>query len=216
MDVIFPEFSSSKVASFKPDVVTIPTTANPPAYNLIIGVKSLAKIGAVLDFATYKLTIDGITLPMCHANGLQDLHRLHNVFREHLKPISTREATHRAIEILDANYEKADLPSIVDQQGKHLTTIQRNKLLRLLMKYGELFDGTLGDWQTKSVSFDLKPGAKPYHGRAFPIPHIHLATLKEEVKMLVELGVLKEPAQIRMGISNVYNSKKEKNSTFHF
>ena len=32
MDVIFPEFSSSKVTSFKPDVVSIPKTANPPAY----------------------------------------------------------------------------------------------------------------------------------------------------------------------------------------
>ena len=66
MDVIFPEFLSSKVASFKPDVVTIPKTANPPAYNLIIGVKSLAKIGAVLDFATYKLTIDSVTLLMSY------------------------------------------------------------------------------------------------------------------------------------------------------
>ena len=83
-------------------------------------------------------------------------------------------------------------PSIVTQQGKHLTTIQRNKLLRLLIKYKELFDSTLGDWQKEPVSFDLKPGAKPYHGRAFPIPHIHLATLKKEVKRLVELGVLKQ------------------------
>ena len=75
MDVIIPEFSSSKVASFKPDVVTIPKTANPPAYDLIIGVRSLVKIGAVLDFATYKLTIDNITLPMRHTNSLKDLCR---------------------------------------------------------------------------------------------------------------------------------------------
>ena len=100
------------------------------------------------------------------------------------------EATHRAVEILDAKYEKADLPSIVEKQGKHLTTIQRNKLLRLLHKYEELFDGTLGDWQTKPISLNLKPGSKPYHGRAFPIPHIHLKTLKKEVKILVELGLL--------------------------
>ena len=99
MDVIFPEFSHSKVASFKPDVVSIPKTANPPAYDLIIGVKSLVKIGAVLDFATYKLTIDQITLPMRQTNSLKDLHDLHNLFREHLEPTVTREATHRAVEI---------------------------------------------------------------------------------------------------------------------
>ncbi len=131
MDVIFTELLSSKVGSFKPDAVTIPKTANPPAYNLIIGVKSLVKIGAVLNFATYKLTIDNITLPMCHTNSLKDLHNLHNLFREHLEPTVTHEATHRAVKILDAKYEKADLPSIVKKQGKHLTTIQRSKLLRL-------------------------------------------------------------------------------------
>ena len=124
----------------------MPKTANPSAYDLIIGVKSLVKIGAVLDFATYKLTIDQIALPMRHTNRLKDLHNLHNLFREHLEPKVTSEATHRAVEILDAKYEKADLPSIVDQQGKHLTTIQRNKLLQLLLKYKELFDGMLGDW----------------------------------------------------------------------
>ena len=125
---------------------------------------------------------------MHRTNSVKDLHNLHNKFREHLKPKSTHEATYHAVEILDAkyekadlpldaNYEKADMPSIVNQQGKHLTTIQRNKLLRLLIKYKDLFDSTLGDWQTEPVSFDLKPGAKPYHGRAFPISHVHLKTL---------------------------------------
>ena len=45
-------------------------------------------------------------------------------FREHLEQTSMREATHGAVEILHAKYEKADLPSIVDQQGKPLTTKQ--------------------------------------------------------------------------------------------
>ncbi len=146
MDVIVPEFLSSKVVSFKPDVVTIPKMANPPAYDLIIGVKHLAKVGAVLNFATYKLNIDNVTLPMRHMISLKDLHDLHNIFRAHLEPTSTHEATHCTVEILDAKYEKTDLPSIADQQGKHLTTIQHNKLLRLLLKYKELFYGTLGDW----------------------------------------------------------------------
>ena len=109
MDVIFSEFSKSKVASSKPDVVNVPKTSNPPAYNLIIGVKrlvkigavlDLVKIGAVLDFATYKLTIDNITLPMRHTNSLKGLHDLHNLFREHLEPTLTCEATQHAVEIL--------------------------------------------------------------------------------------------------------------------
>ena len=45
------------------------------------------------------------------------------------------------------------------------------------------------------MSFELKPDAKPHHGRAFPVPHIHLKTLKKEVQRLVDLGVFeKQPS----------------------
>ncbi len=63
-------------------------------------------------------------------------------------------------------------------------------MLDLLTKYEDLFDGTLGDWNTEPVSFDLKEGAKPYHGRAYPVPHKHKETLKKELNRLCELGVL--------------------------
>jgi hypothetical protein len=45
-----------------------------------------------------------------------------------------------------------------------------NLLLALLLKFEELFDGTLEDWKLPPVSFELKEGAKPYHGRPYPIP----------------------------------------------
>ena len=53
-----------------------------------------------------------------------------------------------------------------------------------------MFDGTLGDWNTDSVSFEMKEGAKLYHGRAFPIPKVHKDTTLKEIKRLMELGVL--------------------------
>ena len=99
-----------------------------------------------------------------------------------------REATSRAVEILDATYEKADLSKIIYDTCNHLTVLRKHNLLRTLLTYKELFDGTPGDWQTEPVSFRLKPGSKPYHGRAFPIPHIHLKTLQKEVERLVKLG----------------------------
>jgi hypothetical protein len=67
--------------------------------------------------------------------------------------------------------------------------------LQLLWKYELLFNGTLGDWKTKPVSFQLKEGASPYHGQAFPVPKIHKETLIKEVSRLVQLGVLeRQPA----------------------
>ncbi len=67
----------------------------------------------------------------------------------------------------------------------------QEKLLKLLTEFEDIFDGTLGDWDTESVSLKLKEGEKPYHGRPLPTPKAHKETLKKEVQRLCELGVLK-------------------------
>ena len=61
----------------------------------------------------------------------------------------------------------------------------------MLFGFEELFDGTLGDWNRPPVSIKLKEGAKPYHGRPYPIPQIHNATLLKEINRLVGIGVMK-------------------------
>jgi hypothetical protein len=112
-----------------------------------------------------------------------------------MEPQSTQDATQHATRILDAKYGKADLQSFVRDNCKHLSANQQKKLLQLLKKYESLFDGTLGDWKTKPVSFQLKEGVSPYHGQAFPVPKIHKYTLIKEVERLVKLGVLeRQPA----------------------
>jgi len=55
------------------------------------------------------------------------------------EPMSTKNATHRVVEILDANYEKADLQAVVDTTGPHLSLQDKNKLLELLKEFEELF-----------------------------------------------------------------------------
>ncbi len=79
---------------------------------------------------------------------------------------------------------------VVRDNCKHLKVDQQKKLLQLLNNFELLFDGTLGDWKTKPVSFQLKEGASPYQGRAFPVPKIHKDTLIKEVDRLVKLGIL--------------------------
>ena len=98
--------------------------------------------------------------------------------------------------MLDATYQKADLLKVIQKNCARLSSIQQANLLKLLQKYEELFDGTLGDFQTDPVGFDLNLGAKAYHGRAFPVPHAQKAVFKKEVERLVGLGVLKlQPIQ---------------------
>jgi hypothetical protein len=107
------------------------------------------------------------------------------------EPASTCNATKRVVEILDAKYNKADLSSIVKNNCVHLSRSRCNSLLALLLKFEELFNGTLRDWKLPPVSYELKEGAKPYHGRPYPIPKIHKATLMKEINHLIWIGVLK-------------------------
>ena len=99
------------------------------------------------------------------------------------------------MKILDAKYEKANLPDIIQNDCAHLNPVEQMQLLELLTEFEDLFDGTLGDWKTEPVSFELKEGSKPYHGRAYPIAQKHNATVKTEVKRLCEIEVLEwQPA----------------------
>ncbi len=92
--------------------------------------------------------------------------------------------------MLDAKYEKADLPAIIRENCSHLTASNREKLLSVLLKFESLFNGTLGDWKLLPVSFELKEGMKPCHGRPYPFPHKHKAILMKEIKWLCNIGVL--------------------------
>ena len=120
-----------------------------PVFELILGVKTLRELGIVLDFRTNEITIDEIILPMRDINKLSNSSKIekawsviHNMVHE---PKSTEEATQRAINILDARYEKADLQSVVDTNCTLVSLPDQNKLLDLLTQYEDLFGGTLGD-----------------------------------------------------------------------
>jgi hypothetical protein len=85
--------------------------------------------------------------------------------------ISTHSKTKRVLEILDAKYEKADLPAIIRENSSHLTASYREKLLSVLLRFELLFDGTLGDWKLPPVFFEQKEGMKPYHSRSYALPY---------------------------------------------
>jgi hypothetical protein len=94
------------------------------------------------------------------------------------------------VEILDVKNEKADLLTIVKDNCSCLQALDRGKHLPMLLKFVLLFDGTLGNWNLPPVSFKLKEGMKPYHGRPYPILHKHKASLMKESKQLCNIGVL--------------------------
>ncbi len=82
-------------------------------------------------------------------------------------------------------------------------------LLALLLKFEELFDGMLGDWKLPTVSFELKEGAKPYHGRPYPISNIHKATLMKEIDHLILIGILKWQPSSKWALPSFIIPKKD-------
>jgi hypothetical protein len=125
------------------------------------------------------------------------------------EPVSTCIDTKRVIAILDAKYDKADLPVTVQDNCSHLQPSHREKLLSLLLKYKTLFDGPLGNWNRPPISIELKEGAKPYHGRPYPIAQIHKATLIKEVNRLCSIGVLKKQASSQWASPTFIIPKKD-------
>ncbi len=61
----------------------------------------------------------------------------------------------------------------------------------MLLDYELLFDGTLGERNRPPVSVEMKERAKPYHGRPYPIPQMHKASLMKRRNRLESIGVLK-------------------------
>jgi hypothetical protein len=163
-------------------------------YDLIIGKQIMHNLGVKLDFQERTTTIDEILLPMRNIAYLQLKPRITRALRENTgfaqEPVSTRSKIKRVVEILYVKYEKADLTAIIRESCSHLTASNREKLLSVLLKFESFFDGTLGDWKLPPVSFKLKEGMKPNHGRPYPIPHKHKAVIMKEIKWLCNIGVL--------------------------
>jgi hypothetical protein len=79
----------------------------------------------------------------------------------------------------------------------------------LLLKYELLFDGTLGDWNRPHIYIELQEGAKPYHGRPYPITQIHKATLMKEINRLVGIGVMKRQSSLQWASPTFIIPKKD-------
>ncbi len=216
IELTFFEYSNSKRYLMAPDIVEY-NKINRPQYDIILGVKTMKEYGIILDFKDKMITVDEVKLLMRNINLLQGSSTLRALRLHHslaMEPQSTQDATKRVTWIPDAKYQKADLQSIVKDKCKNLSTNQQKKLLQLLTKYEPLFDGTLGDWKTSLVSFQLKEGVSTYHGRAFPVPKVYKENIKKEVERLCQLGVLERQPASEWASPSFVIPKKDKTVCF--
>ena len=153
------------------------------SYDMIIGRDIIQDLKMVINYSTQTIIWDGVDIPLKERDSGNTAYYVH-------EPVAVEQASSRIKGILDAKYEKADLEEICRTQT-HLSKVEQDALLSLLLKYESAFDGVLGTWKGEEYNIELKPDAKPYHARAFPVPRIHMQTLKTEVERLCRIGVLK-------------------------
>jgi hypothetical protein len=146
IEISFVEYLASKKVRLQPDIVESIPGDQVPMYDHIIGKQTMHNLEVKLDFQERTITIDKILLHMRNIATLQLKSRITRALRENTcfaqELISTHSITKRVVEILDATYEKSDLPAIIRENCSHLTAPDREKLLSVLLKFESLFNGT--------------------------------------------------------------------------
>jgi len=161
-------------------------------YDMIIGRDVLLDVGIDLIFSKKEMVWDNASVPMQSITNMTE--DWATVLEKELMFAHDPETTdaERIQNIIDAKYTQADLPNIT-ADCKLLNPMEQQQLLKLLLKFEHLFDGSLGSWNVEPVELELKePEAKPYHARAYPVPHSQEKQLKEEINRLCEYGVLRK------------------------
>ena len=182
MLLTLPRFGISRVMSVRPDIQFIDKDQPPLMYDLTIGLETLSEWKMILNFHDKTVTIGHVELPMESLERLGNKKMLNNLYREETEPAISCVVTNQITQVLDVKYEKANfLLKVVEDNCGHLNVHLQYELLRLLTQHEELFNGTLGDWQDKLVSFELKKDAKPYHGQPLPISQVHRDTIKRGI-----------------------------------
>ena len=126
-ELTFPEYSGRKRVKLQSDIMEFDPKDYDPKFDLIIGTKTMKELGIVLDFGRNMIMIDQIDLPMRSLKELQKTNIVYQMYKN-TEPLSTLDLTKRAVHILDAKDEKADIPKVVDTCN-HLNSTKKESLL---------------------------------------------------------------------------------------
>ena len=186
LELMFPEFFKSQIFFVCPDIVIVDKPNEEPMFNLMLGIKSLAKFGTGMDFQDKSIQIDHAKIAIRpystigrKSNQSNDVFQADDMYvspgtstfvRDHLKAISIYEAPNCMIKIVYAESEKTNLPEIAKDTCWQVSSLEQSKPLWLSTKYEEVFDGTLGGFDADPVKLGVQMGSKAYHRMSYPMP----------------------------------------------
>lgn len=184
-DISLPEFDRNKRVELQGAFVF----RGPCNYDIILGRDFLSKIGLVLDFDSHKIRwINRETemkdeVPVGMAQRLEEL-------QDEYDDEDEKDLDAYVNAILESRYEKVSAADVAAAQ-KHLTPERRRSIEVLVSNFPNLFSGELREYKGKKIHLEVEPDAVPVHARPYSVAHVHIAVFKQELKRLVEIGVLR-------------------------
>ena len=165
-----PQFSTQRVSTWKFNVRD--DAPGDKGYDAIIGRDLLTHLGMDLKFKTGTIEWEELELPMGRRSGSMD-----------------QQAIQRPAVFKPADYEEYHLPDCVP---KHLAALEQELLLELLEAFRDLFQGKLGLLPGPPLDLEMVPGFKPVYQRPYPVPRSQLPQMKQEVRRMEMVGILKQ------------------------
>jgi len=189
------EFFENKVIEWN---LHVDKTSSPHHYDKIIGHDLSSELGIILHFNGETVTWEESTIKMKDYDALMDISLPEHEFYWHEKDYESQALKDACFLTSEENFRCEVRTSRCPSNSSWLqllTADKQKQLLTLLHKCQHLFDGTLGTWNGEPYNIELKPEAKPYHSRPFPVPKIHEAMLKVELDHLCKVDILKQVNQ---------------------
>jgi hypothetical protein len=209
LDFKFPELDSTKMVTWKCHVDDS-TSANKAAYDMIIGMDLMVSIDIFINTATKTIDWKELSIPLKEKGDLREAFLVQEAYDYATATEVLKTAEDRHKQILDADYSKVNIKQYVEALS-HLSSIKKAQLTHTLETYPTLFGGGLGELKLKPVTFQLKENAKPYHARAYPIPHAYKAVTKMKVQCFCDIGVLERNPGSEWAAASFIQPKKTGN-----
>jgi hypothetical protein len=206
-EVILPEFS------FNRQVKTVKAYVfdnKEVIYDIIFGHNFLNSCG--IDICGSNLTCKWYTdsIPFHPPDFFSNNDKIRAMLEVPSARVSAMEqAAHMATKVTNTKDTFASVDQVVKDQV-HLTPVQQNELLEVLLKHAKLFDGTLGKYTKRKFSIELKEDAVPYHIKhPYSVPAHNMGVLNQELDRQVDLDILARIQESEWGMPMLVIPKKD-------
>ena len=160
---------------FQVDEITNPKKCQ---YDMIIGSDLMWNMGLDISYRRERVEWLDDYIPLKELDTLKDRQVCEMLYSVHTDAPILKEMEERQNRILDADYSKVDIPSMVAEL--QISDESKRKLKTTLEKFPELFGGGLGCLKgIKPASIKLTDGAEPYKGRHYNTPKAYHRAAKE-------------------------------------